>query len=223
MDLVLVMGTSLSGLNADRMASTPAARSHAGGCLGFVIINLQQTALDGHATLRLNARSDAVMGRLLEHCGLQPLPKALPAAHTLFAHMPSRVAVPYARDGTRLLDDALKLNVDTVASWMWLDLCDGATVKLTEGHNIQGARQPHMMHIGAPKPVKMRDGNTRAPAPGYGRVVRRDPASCSFVMTIEGVQMRLGIWWLEAAMRGGPSRLPVVNCEPAFSPPVAQK
>ena len=28
--------------------------------------------------------------------------------------------------------------------------------------------------------------------------------------------MKLGIWWLEAAARGGPAMLPVVNQRPAF-------
>ena len=28
--------------------------------------------------------------------------------------------------------------------------------------------------------------------------------------------MRLGIWWLEAAARGGPKTLPIVNAEPEF-------
>ncbi len=39
----------------------------------------------------------------------------------------------------------------------------------------------------------------------------RDAASCSFVLVIEGVTMRLGVWWLEAAARGGPAKLPIVN------------
>jgi hypothetical protein len=28
--------------------------------------------------------------------------------------------------------------------------------------------------------------------------------------------MRLGVWWLEAAMRGGPAKLPIVNADPEF-------
>ena len=47
-DLVLVMGTSLGGLNADQMATNPATRSLTGkpwgkgGALGTVIINLRE-------------------------------------------------------------------------------------------------------------------------------------------------------------------------------------
>ena len=51
-----------------------------------------------------------------------------------------------------------------------LDLRDGAKVRLTDGHNIQGAQQPGMMHIGASAPVRMRDGSTRANLPGGVRM-----------------------------------------------------
>jgi hypothetical protein len=52
-DLVLVLGTSLGGLNADQVALKTAARSRknkhydSGGALGAVMINLQQTEHDG--------------------------------------------------------------------------------------------------------------------------------------------------------------------------------
>ena len=36
------------------------------------------------------------------------------------------------------------------------------------------------------------------------------------VLHIEGVQMRLGIWWLEAATRGALDRLPIINVAPRF-------
>merc|ERR1712000_13264 len=45
-DLCLCLGTSLSGMNADRMAETPAKRSvKTKKVIGTVIINLQQTRL----------------------------------------------------------------------------------------------------------------------------------------------------------------------------------
>lgn len=226
-DLVLVLGTSLSGLNADRMASTPAARSITGDCLGFVIINLQQTPQDGEATLRINARTDEVMPMLLERCHLPPLPPgAPPCSASLFVHLPTHVAVPYDRDGNRLPGHVAKLpgvrgdgggaSQEPAPGWMWLDLRDGAAVRLTSGHNVQGAQQPGMMHIGADAPVRLRDRTVVAPAEGYGRVVRCEPASCSFALSIENVPMRLGVWWLEAAARGGPAKLPIVNVSPAF-------
>lgn len=41
-DLCLCLGTSLSGMNADRMANTPAKKSLKGQALGTILINLQQ-------------------------------------------------------------------------------------------------------------------------------------------------------------------------------------
>ena len=58
-DLVLVLGTSLGGLNADQVPLKTADRSKInldygkGGALGMVIINLQQTPHDGKSTLRI--------------------------------------------------------------------------------------------------------------------------------------------------------------------------
>ena len=58
---MVVLGTSLSGLNSDRVATEAAARSLEGGALGTVIINLQQTARDGAASLRMFAPIDEVL------------------------------------------------------------------------------------------------------------------------------------------------------------------
>lgn len=196
------MGTSLSGLNADRMATCPAARSATGGSLGFVIINIQQTPHDGLASLRLNAKSDDVFPALLAALALPPLPPSARTCIDEFTHLPDRVAVPYDGAGRRLTDGAGSLRGQRL---MWLDLRDGAAVKLTDGHNVQGAQQPGMMHIGKG-------------AKGVGTVVRRDPATCSVALNIEGVAMRLGLWWIEAAARGGPARLPIVNVQPTYQP-----
>merc|ERR1719375_1389376 len=61
-DLVLVLGTSLGGLNADQVATGAAERSITSreGALGTVCINLQQTDQDGIMTLRFFGRSDDV-------------------------------------------------------------------------------------------------------------------------------------------------------------------
>ena len=64
-DLVLVIGTSLSGLNSDRMALAPAKRSLTGRSLGTVIVNLQQTSCDGVATLRVFSDTDRLFEMLM--------------------------------------------------------------------------------------------------------------------------------------------------------------
>merc|ERR1711988_1139598 len=63
-DLVIVLGTSLGGLNADQVATNAADRSLKGKALGTVCINLQQTPHDGKMSLRIFGTSDAVLGQL---------------------------------------------------------------------------------------------------------------------------------------------------------------
>jgi len=63
-DLVLVVGTSLSGLNADQCASSPAKRSLKGSALGCVIISPQRTSHDPSATLRIFATADRALAAL---------------------------------------------------------------------------------------------------------------------------------------------------------------
>jgi len=196
-DLVLVLGTSLGGLNADQVATEPAARSLRGQSLGMVMINLQQTEHDGKATLRLFGKSDDVLGDLLQALGMNQINQQ-PA---VFNSEP-RVLVPYDRNGKKS---------DTAR--MWLDLRPGAAVKITPGHNIQGAKQPAYMHIG--RAAGPQDGDRyRKCGPGHGTVDRWDNGRVAIYLKIEGVRMTLGQWWLEAALRGGPSTLPVVNINP---------
>ncbi|CAE8626753.1 unnamed protein product [Polarella glacialis] len=187
-DLVLVLGTSLGGLTADQVATNAAQRSKKpAGALGTVCINLQQTALDGEMTLRLFGKSDKLLAVLLRKLGLQqprPEPMRWPTM--------SRALVPYDADGRRLPAGCKKK--------MWLDFSDGQKVRLTKGHNVQGAKQPQYMHIHV----------------GLGCVIKRDQSTCSFSLQIEGASMRLGIWWLEAAMIGSVDVFPLVNESPRF-------
>lgn len=206
-DLVIVLGTSLGGLNADQVATNAAERSLPGyrgprGALGTVCINLQQTSEDGEMTLRLFGRSDDLLPILLQELGFPPL---RPSA----THWPkeSRALVPYDKDGRRLPEGAPK---------MWLDLSNGAKVRITPGHNIQGAKQPQYMHIGAKHPREARAGSSIRPGPGLGSVRTRDESASSFMLDIEGASMRLGLWWLDSAVRGAVEALPVVNQNPEF-------
>lgn len=190
-DLVIVLGTSLGGLNADQVADNAADRSLEStpqGALGTVCINLQQTPLDGKMTLRLFGKSDDILSVLLQKLGFPPLKPGKQRWPTT-----SSALVPYDADGRRTSDGRR----------MWLDLSNDQPIRITPGHNIQGAQQPQYMHIGKDKP-------------GLGRVSQRDEASCSFMLSIEGAKMRLGIWWLEAAIRGAVEVLPIVNQNPKY-------
>ena len=89
-DLSLVLGTSLSGMvaagsdsvgmllrildfigmNADRMAVTPAKRSLKGKALGAVVINLQKTHLDAKCAVRVWAKLDDAFRLLAQKLGM---------------------------------------------------------------------------------------------------------------------------------------------------------
>ena len=202
-DLVIVLGTSLGGLNADQVAIKTASRSRkncdyqGGGALGTVIINLQQTQQDGKTSLRIFGNSDDVMRKLLEKLSI-PTPALQPSN---FKKDP-RILVPYDSEGNR-----------STKFKMWLDLRKGARVKLTNGHNCQGAGQPAYLHIGAQKPVEY-EGKMRKNGPGHGFVESYNDEIVGITLIIEGQSMVLGQWWIEAAARGGPMSLPVVNIDP---------
>lgn len=253
-DLVIVVGTSLGGLNADQVAIKTANRSRkdqpwrpdgSGGALGTVMINLQQTEQDGKASLRMFGTTDTILPRVLEKLALAEVSVckcgskfcreqngymyrtgvnttdthqwdlSLKGIDGVFrkAERPSfcsdRVAlVPYDREG----------NLSRTAK-MHLNLSNGMRVKLTDGHNVQGAGQPHYMHIGATEPYTRPDaygGKTVQPGPGNGYVHSYNEENAAYNVSIEGVMMELGVWWLEAAKRGELTTLPVVNIEPVM-------
>merc|ERR1719431_1401897 len=110
-DLVLVLGTSLSGLNSDRVAKDPAKRSLHGKSLGTVIINLQQTQQDGISSLRIFSPTDQVFSALLDKLGLalKPCPSVRPS---------SRVLIPYDKTGKY-----------SPTQSMWLDLSPGVAIR----------------------------------------------------------------------------------------------
>ena len=197
-DLVLVLGTSLSGLNSDRVAVKPAARSLQGRALGTVIVNLQQTIHDGETTIRIFGETDKVLTEVIKHAGLR-MPEVVPEAA-----VEHKALVPYDRAGNRVTGNK-----------MWLNLKKGEKIKLNPSHNCQAARQPVYMHIGAKQPHVYR-GRVRQPGPGEGTVLRYSSRQGGWEIQVEGVTMLLGSWWIEAARRGGPTSLPVVNINPVM-------
>mmetsp|Transcript_5022 Transcript_5022/g.11954 ORF Transcript_5022/g.11954 Transcript_5022/m.11954 type:complete len:531 (+) Transcript_5022:158-1750(+) len=129
-DLTIVMGTSLTGLNADQVAKKPAKRSLRGQSLGTVIISPQQTEQDGKATLRIFAKADDVMKLLSARLGLQV--RTTPKRYS----GPLKVAVPYDERGAR------SCNVRT-----WWNLEVGQRVRISQYNNIEGAGQPSFSGI----------------------------------------------------------------------------
>jgi hypothetical protein len=198
-DLVLVLGTSLSGLTADQVATAAAARSRQGRALGTVIVNLQQTARDGEATLRLFAETDTVLPAVVAALGLEVGAGGVPRPAL-------SAVVPYGRDGRR-----------SRRVRMVLDLSLASRLRLHPDHNCQGSRQPKLLHVygrsGGAEPWQV---VCRPPGPGEGTVQQYDAALSGWELTIEGVTLLLGGWWLEAAARGRLDTLPVINLSPSL-------
>jgi len=210
-DLVLVIGTTLGGLNADQVATKTALRScngrewdgtKQGGALGTVIINLQQTEQDGKATLRLFGKADDVLRRLLPEVGIDGGKLGNPARMPWLSppKMPL-LDIPYDKNGRRFTKAG--------NGGGSLDLQVGAKIRLSDDHNVQGAQQPAYMHIGASPGSKAKNG--RMAGAGFGVVKRFCKVRSAYVLEIEGVQMLLGVWWAHAAASGAVRQLPVVN------------
>ena len=191
-DLVIVIGTSLSGLTSDQVAASCARRSLEGTSLGTVIINLQQTSSDLTASLRIFCPADRVLEAVLARLATSlPLP-----APSLAVPPEERAAVPYDRSGRRTRGARL----------MVLDLRPGQAIRLNPAHNCQGARQPLFLHIGA-------EGRRE----GRGTVVGFSPSKAAWDLKVEGASMLLGGWWLQAAVRGNLETIPVININPSYS------
>ena len=196
-DLVLVLGTSLSGLNSDQVAINPAKRSCEGKSLGTVIVNLQQTAKDGEATLRLFSETDQVFTALLENLGI-------PIKENITEVPDNCVFVPYNANGKR----SGKLR-------MYLDLTEGQKIRLNPDHNCQGSRQPKLLHIFG-KGAQDYQEVIRKPGPGNGYVGKYLSTLSAWELQIEGVPMLLGRWWLQVAERGKLDSIPVINIDPVM-------
>jgi len=196
-DLVLAVGTSLCGMNADRIVTTPAERAARGesGVLGSVVVGLQRTVHDEDATLRIFARCDDVFELLAAELGLEVAPASpdgeyfTPAAlvgldedHYVFP------GLPYGVDGQRR-SDVERAKAPACLRW---DLRDEAALVIAGG--------PHAGAVGVADGLD-REGNVRCRftlKPKVGKL--RAP-----------VAMLLGRWWIQAAVEGSVPALPVVN------------
>ena len=203
---MLAVGTSLSGMNADRLVSTCASRarsqqvsstrgplgrlgalltsassapaSGAPVALGSVIVSLQRTPHDANSSLRIYALIDDVMALLAEELGLEVGSGNTPASSTDDVYQ-----VPYNLDGTR---------VPAGAPLHTLDLREGATVMLTDGP--QKGEKAVVMGRNA-------DGHWRV------KIAHRFNGSNA---TFGEVRL-LGSWWPVEAAAGLVQSIPVVS------------
>jgi len=124
-DMCLCLGTSLSSINADRMASTPANKSLKKKAIGTIIINLQQTCLDEECTIRVWSKLDDAFQILFKELQLEKFTDFVPPswpAGDLFE-------IPYDKEGK--LSDKVKTT---------FNLEVGAKIRIcTDGAKNEGA------------------------------------------------------------------------------------
>lgn len=190
-DLCLALGTSLSGMAADCIASIPAqkAQHREEGALGTVIVALQQTPHDAGCSLRLFAPIDVVMEMLAAEMGFEapsaPMPvvyATVPAAKQEQEHV--YTGLPYAPDGRR----------DETAS-MTLDLRVGHIVR------VIGQKDGDRQKWGDKGTVVESRGGTLDEG-HYSILLGENPKTA--------ILRVLGRWWLDAALKGAVPLLPVV-------------
>ncbi|KAH3759241.1 NAD-dependent protein deacetylase sirtuin-7 [Pelomyxa schiedti] len=110
MDMCLCLGTSLSGMNADQIPRTAATNQQKGLGQGTVIINLQQTALDALASVRIWARLDDVFKLLAVELGLTSPGVPLPPGHPAPLPPGDIYDIPYNENGA--YDDSVRMRLD---------------------------------------------------------------------------------------------------------------
>lgn len=204
-DLCIAMGTSLCGMNADRMVTTPSQKflgrkrgndrsrrskiplKSDNDCLGSVIIGLQQTQYDSICSLRIFGKIDEVMALLAWEMNLPVLSETQPYECSKdLEPAPDLFLVPYNETG----------NLVTNGPLCFWDLRPGAkiTVNGGPGHGFIGQVRS-----------KTRDGHyeialpcIREGSPDHGK---------------GKVLYLLGVWWVQQAVEGLAPALPVVNRE----------
>eukprot|EP00933_Yihiella_yeosuensis_P016399 TRINITY_DN1402_c0_g1_i1.p1 TRINITY_DN1402_c0_g1~~TRINITY_DN1402_c0_g1_i1.p1 ORF type:complete len:451 (-),score=90.26 TRINITY_DN1402_c0_g1_i1:163-1515(-) len=189
-DLSIAVGTSLCGMNADRVVSSVAERAsrREAGSLGSVIIGLQQTVLDKDSTLRIFGRCDDVFAILAEELELDVAPAPSKGEYFVPEVLRGRDDADYIFKGISY-DPIGERSCSTITDW---DLRDDTQLVIPSG-----------MHAGAVGVIDGydREGNLRCRftlKPKVGKL--RAP-----------VPMLLGRWWIQAAVEGTVQTLPVVN------------
>ena len=180
-DLVLALGTSLSGMNVDRMVTTPWSRG-----ADTVIVALQRTQLDDQCSVRIFAKLDDFSKLLCEELGQTVPTEQVRKTYTFDGENEEEIyTVPYDND-TRM-----KLDYGTLSSS--LHLYDGAQVKLTVG-----------VHQGDVGEVVGRD------AQGHYIIIFQHRLKKTSKLT-RPFERRMGAWWVNHALQGEISQLPIVN------------
>jgi hypothetical protein len=206
-DLTLAIGTSLCGMNADRMVENVAKRAKKGRAQGAVIISIQQTQYDDVSSLRIFAKIDDVMQLLAQELGIDVAelsteaytPRAAPDTQL----KPDKFMVPYTARGklSEETEGAEQRRQSRVSRRrhasrefsIW-DLQPGARVRVTSGPGkgfegtVLGKNEDGHYRISLPV---IREGSIH-----HGKGERT---------------YLLGSWWVQTATHGKAAWLPVVN------------
>lgn len=177
-DLVLVLGSSLCGMNADRLVGSCSKRAlrsvPSDPTLGSVIVSLQRTPHDANSSIRIFAPIDRVMELVVAELNVaRPPPQVIDPA---YCPQPDVFSVPYDEKGLPVLpaDSGRRL----------LDLRDGSSLVMAVGPN-KGAK--------ACVEGKNADGHYRISVWHANGVV--------------GTRL-LGSWWPAEAVAGRVAQLP---------------
>lgn len=189
-DLVIVLGSSLAGMNTDRIVHSCATRAMSGAtpdaCLGSVIVSLQRTPHDADSSLRVFSTTSKFLNMLASELSLQ-LPedyRSLPneCSSDQKSYADDMFVIPYGIDGALLsyVNGAKRK----------LDLREGSELVVTIGSD---RGQPAVV-IG-----KHPEGHYKV------RVKRsQDHGGVSSVRY-------LGVWWVSAAVGGKVPFIPMVS------------
>ena len=191
-DLTLSLGTSMCGMNSDRVFTTVAHKGRSGEAIGGVIISLQQTQFDHLSCLRIYGKLDKVMTLLAEELELRIENSSYaPKICNSSIVTENCFLVPYDTSGVLLK----KTRRCEPAHFSKLDLNIGQRVKLLDGpysgdigevlgQNREGHYRIQFMHV--------LDHSNPVPQPRPFQTV-------------------LGSWWVEAAVKGRIAKLPLIN------------
>jgi len=197
-DLVLALGTSLSGFSVDSIAEVAAAHTPTMGGLGLVCVNLQKTPYDEGCSLRIFARIDDVLEQLAHELNIGDKVKPMEAAFT-----------PHLAEGALVAEDIVRIPFDSMGEpiphepkerWTTWDLRVGRHVKLTGG--------PYAGDVGTIMEKR---------ADGSYRVRFEDSIHPIFNVKRRPFSLWLGPWWLQDCSHGfgitPGGRCPLVNVD----------
>ena len=225
-DFTLVLGTSLSGMNADRLVTTVSEKSlkEVPEALGSVIVSLQRTSLDHLSAVRIYATIDDFATMLCQELGLSVPIEQVPQVYQIrYAAAPDK---GLKKQFQQQQQEEEKVGVFEGAenkSLAW----SGEDVFEIPYDAVSGIRADHSGQASTAKMIlDLREGSTVKLAIGLhkgdlGEVVGRDRQGHFEIIFQHKLKntskitrpfmRKLGAWWVEAALAGRVDQMPIIN------------